>query len=231
MFILSSERTLVASVHPQTSYLWAPRLPRTGYGYRRWDQQIERGGDESNHVQVVLSFSASSLHKILALAEEIPAEKKTEKSKYCFVSFVAFYSIGIHWKLSSWMKETLTYWNWTRWSLWVHSNSGLSMILWFYSSMILWSYCFLAQWTKPTFNLHQAGLESKGRTRAGRRHFHHLLRSESPSLSSCTNLLPLSILFPNANLHGSTNHLQQVIALSGGVICSNQLLLKSQEAN
>lgn len=45
---------------------------------------------------VVLGFSASSLHKILALAEEIPAEKKTEKSKYCFVSFVAFYSIGIH---------------------------------------------------------------------------------------------------------------------------------------
>lgn len=89
---------------------------------------------------VVLSFSASSLHKILALAEEIPAEKKTEKSKYCFVSFVAFYSIGIHWKLSSWMKETLTYWNWTRWSLWGPFQLRTFydfMILQFYDSMIL----------------------------------------------------------------------------------------------
>ena len=99
--------------------------------------------------------------------------------------------------------------------------------------------CFLAQGTKPTFKLQQAGIKSKGRPRAGRaprrhdrqEHLYHLQMSETPSLSSCTNLLPSSILFPNPTLQESTGPLQQVIALSGRAICSNQLLLKSQEAH
>lgn len=92
--------------------------------------------------------------------------------------------------------------------------------------------CFLAQGTKLAFKLQQAGLKSKVRPRAGRghdrqEHFYHLRMSETPFLSSCTNLLPSSILFPNT----TASPLRQVIALSGRAICSNQLLLKSQEAH
>lgn len=99
--------------------------------------------------------------------------------------------------------------------------------------------CFLAQGTKLTFKLQQAGLKSKGRPRAGgaprrhnrQKHLYRLQMSESPSPSSCTNLLPSSILFPNVTLLESASPLQQVMALSGRAICSNQLLLKGQEAH
>lgn len=62
-------------------------------------------------------------------------------------------------------------------------------------------------------------------------HLYHLQMSETPFLSFCTNLLPSSILFPNTTLHERAGPLEQVMALSGRAICSNQLLLKSQEAH
>lgn len=62
-------------------------------------------------------------------------------------------------------------------------------------------------------------------------HLYHIQMSETPFLSFCTNLLPSSILFPNTTLHERVGPLEQVMVLSGRAICSNQLLLKSQEAH